>query len=258
MLRAGSGQGESRQAEKPDAQGCRVCAAVEDHDDWNAGARGETPLQRADRAYGEILQELRVAQTGVQILFAFLLTLAFQARFGSITSFQRHVYVVTLMLCAGAAALLIAPAAFHRVVYRMRLKQHLVRAASRLALCGMVMLLLSLVSAVLLVMDVVLGLVPAIALAAVVLVWFAIWWFVLPLISRARHQAADGRARDVRRQAGEVRRQAGEVRQSHPDRLGPGWPARRAVELRFPVHNIMAASLVSRSREGPPLSIIPM
>jgi Family of unknown function (DUF6328) len=55
---------------------------VHDHDDWNAEARGETPMQRADRAYGEILQEVRVAQTGVQILFAFLLALAFQARFG--------------------------------------------------------------------------------------------------------------------------------------------------------------------------------
>jgi hypothetical protein len=193
MLQAGSGkQADHPQAAEPGTQGCRVCAAVEDHDDWNAGARGETPLQRADRAYAEILQEVRVAQTGVQILFAFLLTLAFQSRFGSVTSFQRHVYVVTLMLCAGATALLIAPAAFHRVVYRMRLKQHLVQAANRLALCGLVMLLLSLVSAVLLVMDVVLGLVPAIALSGVVLVWFVIWWFVLPLNSRARHQAAAG------------------------------------------------------------------
>jgi hypothetical protein len=170
-----------------------VCAAAEDHDDWNADVRGETPLQRADRAYGEILQELRVAQTGVQILFAFLLTLAFQARFGHITTFQRHVYVVTLMLCAGAAALLIAPAAFHRVIYRMRLKQHLVQIANRLALAGLVLLLLSLVSAVLLVMDVVVGLVPAIVLAAAVLVWFVVWWFVVPLASRARHQAADRR-----------------------------------------------------------------
>jgi Family of unknown function (DUF6328) len=174
---------------------CRVCARFEDHDDWNAGARGETPLQRADRAYGEILQEVRVAQTGVQILFAFLLTLAFQARFAEITSFQRHVYVVTLMLCAAATALLIAPAAFHRVVYRKRLKQHLVQIANRLALAGLVLLLLSLVSAVLLVMDVVVGRVPAIVLAAAVLVWFVAWWFVLPLASRARHRAAGGHGR---------------------------------------------------------------
>jgi hypothetical protein len=169
---------------------CPVCSAVEDHDDWNAGARGETPLQRADRAYGEILQEVRVAQTGVQILFAFLLALAFQARFGSVTSFQRDTYVVTLMLCAAATALLIAPAAFHRVVYRRRLKQHLVRAANRLALSGMVMLLLSLVSAVLLVMDVVVGLAPAIALASAVFIWFGIWWFVVPMASLRRHLRA--------------------------------------------------------------------
>ena len=159
---------------------------VHDHDDWNTGARGETPMQRADRAYGEILQEVRVAQTGVQILFAFLLALAFQARFAAITDFQRVVYVVTLMLCAAATALLIAPAAMHRVIYRRRLKQHLVRVANQLALAGLVLLLLSLVSAVLLIMDVVLGLAPAIALAAGVLAWFTIWWFILPLRSRAR------------------------------------------------------------------------
>jgi hypothetical protein len=127
---------------------CRVCSAVHDHDEWNAAERGETPLQRADRAYGEILEEVRVAQTGVQILFAFLLALAFQARFGSTTNFQRDLYGVTLMLCAAATALLIAPAAFHRVVYRRRLKLHLVHAATRLALPGLVLLMLSLVSAV--------------------------------------------------------------------------------------------------------------
>ncbi|HYX62394.1 MAG TPA: DUF6328 family protein [Streptosporangiaceae bacterium] len=166
------------------------------HDDWNAEARGETPMQRADRAYGEILQEVRVAQTGVQILFAFLLALAFQARFADITGFQRGVYVVTLILCAAATALLIAPAAFHRVVYRRRLKQHLVRVANRLALAGLVLLLLSMVSAVLLIMDVVLGLAPAVALAVGVLAWFTMWWFVLPLRTRTLQLAADGRRPD--------------------------------------------------------------
>jgi hypothetical protein len=189
---ATSGREHDHPADEPGGPECPVCAAVEDHDDWNAGERGETPLQRADRAYGEILQEVRVAQTGVQILFAFLLALAFQSRFGMITTFQRHTYVVTLMLCAAATALLIAPAAFHRVVYRRRLKKHLVRAANQLALCGMVLLLFSLVSAVLLVMDVVLGLGPAIGLASGVLVWFTVWWFVIPVISRVRNQAADG------------------------------------------------------------------
>jgi Family of unknown function (DUF6328) len=177
-------------------QGEAMLRTVRDHDDWNAGARGETPMQRADRAYGEILQEVRVAQTGVQILFAFLLALAFQARFADITSFQRGVYAVTLMLCAAATALLIAPAAFHRMIYRRRLKQHLVRVANRLAITGLVLLLLSMVSAVLLIMDVVLGRVPAFILAAAVLTWFTMWWFVLPLHTRVRDLAADDRRPD--------------------------------------------------------------
>jgi hypothetical protein len=137
-----------------------------------------------------------VAQTGVQILFAFLLALAFQARFADITGFQRGVYVVTLMLCAAATALLIAPAAFHRMIYRRRLKQHLVRVANRLALAGLVLLLLSMVSAVLLIMDVVLGLAPAIVLAAGVLAWFTMWWFVLPLGARAWELAEDNHRPD--------------------------------------------------------------
>lgn len=169
--------------------GCRVCSAVRDHDEWNASERDEKPLQRADRAYGEILQEVRVAQTGVQILFAFLLALAFQARFVSITDFQRGIYAVTLMLCAAATALLIAPAAFHRVVYRMRLKLHLVQAASRLALSGLALLMLSLVSAVLLILDFVFGTGPAVIMAAVTLSWFLAWWFVVPVWCRIRHVA---------------------------------------------------------------------
>jgi hypothetical protein len=95
------------------------------------------------------------------------------------------------MLCAAATALLIAPAAFHRVIYRRRLKQHLVRVANRLALSGLVLLLLSMVSAVLLIIDVALGLAPAIVLAAAVLAWFTMWWFVLPLRTRVRQLAAD-------------------------------------------------------------------
>ena len=174
----------------PTADGdCQTCTS-DCHDEWNADARGETPLQRADRAHGEILQEVRVAQTGVQILFAFLLTLASTSRFASVTHFQRSVYVVTLMLCAAAAALLIAPAAFHRMVYRRRLKHHLVRIANRLALSGLVLLLLALVSALLLILDVVIGRGPALLLAAGALGWFATWWFGLPAWSRLRHEAS--------------------------------------------------------------------
>jgi Family of unknown function (DUF6328) len=171
---------------------CRTCSAGEAHDRWNAGVRGETPLQRADRAYGEILQEVRVAQTGVQILFAFLLTLAFTARFRSVTQFERDIYVVTLMLAAGASALLIAPAAFHRVVYRRRLKQHLVHIANMLALAGLVLLLLAMIAALLLILDVVTGIGPAVILASAMLAWFFTWWFILPVCSRLRHSASAG------------------------------------------------------------------
>jgi Family of unknown function (DUF6328) len=167
---------------------CQTCTSPDDHDEWNADARGETPLQRIDRAYGEILQEVRVAQTGVQILFAFLLTLAFTSRFASITPFQRNIYVLTLMLCAGATALLIAPAAFHRVVYRRRLKQRLVHVANQLALSGLVLLLLAMVSALLLILDVAVGLGPALLLAVGALTWFVTWWFVVPVWNRLRHQ----------------------------------------------------------------------
>jgi hypothetical protein len=146
-------------------------------------------MQRVDRAYSEILQEIRVAQTGVQILFAFLLTLAFTARFKTVTPFERDIYVTALMLAAGATALLIAPAAFHRVVYRRRLKPHLVRVASRLALAGLVLLLLAMVSALLLILEVVSGLSPALFLAGGALMWFVTWWFVLPLRSRIRQRA---------------------------------------------------------------------
>jgi hypothetical protein len=150
------------------------------------------PLQRADRAYGEILQEVRVAQTGVQILFAFLLTLAFTARFKSITPVQRDIYVVALMLAAAATALLIAPAAFHRVTYRRRLKQHLVHAANKLALAGLVLLLLAMISALVLILDVTTGMGLAMILGSGMLTWFFTWWFILPVCIRLRHSAGAG------------------------------------------------------------------
>jgi hypothetical protein len=93
------------------------------------------------------------------------------------------------MLCAGSAALLIAPAAYHRVVYRRRLKQHLVRVANRLALSGLMMLLLAMISAIVLILDVVLGLGAALFLGTGALAWFVAWWFVLPLWSRLRHHS---------------------------------------------------------------------
>ena len=149
-------------------------------------ARRETPLERADRNFAELLQEVRVTQTGVQILFAFLLTLAFTERFSALDDFDRATYVVTLLLAVVASALFTAPAALHRVLFRRHEKIRIVNVSSRLARIGLVILGLSLTGAVLLVLDVVLGR-PAGAAAAVgSAAVFAGLWAVLPWRLRRR------------------------------------------------------------------------
>jgi len=91
--------------------------------------RAETQKQRWDRNFADLLQESRVAQTGVQILFAFLLTLPFSNGFPRTTAFQKDVYVVALLSAAFSAALIIAPVAFHRALFRQGRKPELVRYA---------------------------------------------------------------------------------------------------------------------------------
>jgi Family of unknown function (DUF6328) len=159
-----------------------------------ATARNETEAERLDRNYNELLQELRVSQTGVQILFAFLLTLAFSQRFHETTSFQRGTYVVTLLLAAGATALIIAPVPFHRLVFRRQQKANLVRVANRLAIGGLVLMFLAMVGAVLLILDVVLRPIPAVLLSGLVAVWCLLFWFVLPIAARLREDRALGMA----------------------------------------------------------------
>ncbi|MGW0711171.1 DUF6328 family protein [Streptomyces sp. NPDC002643] len=119
--------------------------------------RDETPLERADRNFSELLQELRVTQTGVQILFAFLLTLAFTPRFEDLDSVQRATYITTLLLAVLAAALFTAPAALHRSLFQQNAKPTIVRVSSRLATVGLAVLMPALAGSVLLVVDVTLG-----------------------------------------------------------------------------------------------------
>ncbi|TKA06520.1 DUF6328 family protein [Actinacidiphila oryziradicis] len=156
--------------------------------DIPAGAeRHETATERDDRNFGELLQELRVTQTGVQILFAFLLTLAFTQRFPSLDAMQRGIYVAALLLAMLAAALFTAPAALHRVLFRRRAKHELVSVSSRLAGIGLGVLALSFTGAVLLVVDVVLGRAAGIAAAVATLAVCAGLWAVLPwTLSRDR------------------------------------------------------------------------
>jgi len=113
----------------------------------------ETEKQRWDRNFADLLQELRVAQTGIQILFAFLLTLPFSNGFPRTTAFQKDVYIVSLLSAAFATAMIIAPVAFHRALFRQGRKPELVRYAHRMATGGLAFLLVSMVSAVLLITD---------------------------------------------------------------------------------------------------------
>jgi uncharacterized protein DUF6328 len=96
--------------------------ATWDQAEWNQAVRGETELETRDRQFTELVQEPRVAQTGVQILFAFLLGLAFTPRFPDLSRAQQGVYLATLVLAAVSAALLIAPVGYHRTVFRQRLR----------------------------------------------------------------------------------------------------------------------------------------
>lgn len=164
-----------------------------------AYARHETALERDDRNFVELLQELRVTQTGVQILFAFLLTLAFTQRFTELDSLQRGTYVTTLLLSVAAAVLLTAPAAVHRGLFRRNVKRRIVDVSSRLAAAGLGVLAFALSGAVLLVVDVVLGRPAGVAAGASVLVFIAGLWAALPWgLSRsiaARRARRDGRGR---------------------------------------------------------------
>lgn len=117
---------------------------------------GETDSQRADRNLNDILQELRVAQTGVQILFGFLLTMPLQARFDRLDTYDRSLLVVAVLLLASATACIIAPVAWHRVLFRHRLKKEIVDASSAFARAGLTFLGLGIVVSLLLMLDLVL------------------------------------------------------------------------------------------------------
>jgi hypothetical protein len=148
--------------------------------------RQETAEQRADRRWVDLLQELRVAQTGVQILFGFLLTVVFQSRFAQLSDTDRHIYVVTIMLGAATTGALVGPAAMHRMLTGQRLKPETVAWASRLTVVGLVLLLCTMASSLLLVLRIAVHDTVAAWLVAGMVAWFALCWFVLPLWARHR------------------------------------------------------------------------
>ena len=147
--------------------------------------RNETKPQRDDRNTMELLQELRVAGLGVQVLFGFLLSLPFTNRFVKLDGSQRMIYAADLLLAALSTALLLAPVAYHRLVFRQQLKESVVRTANVMAIAGLIAVALSVTLAVLLVLSFVYRGAPAIIIGIGVACLFAVLWFALPLIRRA-------------------------------------------------------------------------
>ncbi|HEX9032577.1 MAG TPA: DUF6328 family protein [Streptosporangiaceae bacterium] len=148
--------------------------------------RDETRAERADRNLMELLQELRVAGLGVQVLFGFLLAIPFSNRFARISDPQRALYVADLFFAALSTALLLTPVAYHRMVFRRHLKEPLVRVANVMAIAGLVTVGLSIVGAVLLVISFVAGGGIGLVLAALIAFVFVVLWFAIPLIRRQR------------------------------------------------------------------------
>ncbi|PZF85922.1 DUF6328 family protein [Jiangella anatolica] len=149
-------------------------------------ARNEDKADRYDRHWNELLQELRIAQTGVQILFAFLLTIAFTSPFREADEFTHDVYAVTIVVAAMSMALLIAPVSLHRIVFRQGVRDRMIPAASRMTAGGLLLLMLAVCGGLLLALDVVLPRWFALAVDAAALVWFVVFWYVIPARVRAR------------------------------------------------------------------------
>jgi hypothetical protein len=143
--------------------------------------RHETESQRLDRNFNELLQELRVAQAGVQILFGFLLSLAFQARFETLDQFQLDVYIVTLIAAALAVVFFTGPVAAHRLLFRRGVKDFLVRYTARLAGIGLVFLAAAVVGGVELVIDVLLSRGASLGVGGGLVLVGILLWIVLPL-----------------------------------------------------------------------------
>ena len=149
-----------------------------------ADPRRETTAQRDDRNLTELVQELRVAGLGVQVLFGFLLSLPFTVKFDRLSGFQHDLYLASLVLAAVATTLLIGPVAYHRLVFRRGLKEELVRFANSLALLGLAAVAGTVLSAVLLITDYVAGAVAGGLITAALACMIAVLWFAVPLTRR--------------------------------------------------------------------------
>lgn len=142
--------------------------------------------ERLHRRYAEILQEVRIAQCGIQILFASLLTLGVTPKFAQPTAFQQWTYCAALGCALGAAGTLLAPAALHRLVRGDHARDALVDSANRCLIAGMAFLALALSTAMTLIMDMAIGAIPALISGAAALFWFLLLWLLGPMHIRRR------------------------------------------------------------------------
>ena len=158
----------------------------EDDQQWDRNERGETEIERLDRNWNSLLQELRVVQTGVQLLTGFLLTLPFQQRFDILNDQMRFVYLGTVACSVGATVLLVAPVGIHRLLFRRHRLHVLVSAAHRCAYAGLALLGTALTGVTVIVFASVAGNRTALIAGASALALFTFFWWVLPLLLRTR------------------------------------------------------------------------
>lgn len=155
----------------------------------SASRPSETPDERADRQLSELLQELRVAQAGVQILFAFLLVLPFQGGFADLSTALKNVYAFSLLSALVAAALMIAPVALHRMLFGHHMKDEVIRSAHLMASAGLLFLAAAMTGAVFLALDVSIGRPFSIVAGAGAVVLFIGLWLIWP--SRLRSEGPE-------------------------------------------------------------------
>jgi hypothetical protein len=146
----------------------------------------EDTRERLDRELIELLNELRVALPGVQVLFAFLLTVPFTQRFSEVDGVQRDAYFASFLCAAIATVLLIAPSAYHRLQWRRQDKEHMLVVANRLAIAGTAFLALAVTGSVFFVTDFLFGALATGIITGVTAGLFTWFWYGLPLRRRLR------------------------------------------------------------------------
>ena len=145
------------------------------------GNAGEDRHERTARELIELLQELRIVIPGVQVLFAFLLTVPFSQGFTKLDSLQRGVFFATLLCTAAATALLIAPSSHHRVLFRQGVREQRLKLGNLLTILGLAFLVPAMVGVVFVITDLIFGLTAAVIVTLLMALSFSLLWFALPL-----------------------------------------------------------------------------